>query len=387
VFAGLFWVKIKGTRAKAKEAPILVVVPHTSVIDAFPLMLMGIPTVVAKAEVHKTPIMGKLLDLTQPIYVRRDSASSRHNALKEIARRSHSIENWPQIAIFPEGTTTNYTGLAKFKIGAFYPGVPVQPVIVRWPNRCDTTTWAFDGTPAWKLLFLMFCQFMTHLELEYLPVYYPSEDEQNDPNVYASNVQSYLAGVLKIPATDYEYKHGVQLLEMRNSQLPNFLLKVRKLHKKLQAQMKTTEIEIVREALKKDMKWTANSKEVTALFRLNTETKAVKKLITLYDRSKTGTIDLREYLTHVFLLNSAISRDRIPMIIFMLYGENKIIECKSLITVLQNLFFIPEGRAEVMIEKATSENLERIDMACFERIMGKRLDFIKLFAMETCGEL
>ena len=34
----------------------------------------------------------------------------------------------PQVAIFPEGTTTNGTYLLNFKIGAFKPGLPVQPV-------------------------------------------------------------------------------------------------------------------------------------------------------------------------------------------------------------------------------------------------------------------
>jgi 1-acyl-sn-glycerol-3-phosphate acyltransferase len=34
----------------------------------------------------------------------------------------------PQVALFPEGTTTNGSYLLNFKVGAFKPGLPVQPV-------------------------------------------------------------------------------------------------------------------------------------------------------------------------------------------------------------------------------------------------------------------
>ena len=50
-----------------------------------------------------------------------------------------------QVALFPEGTTTNRKCLISFKTGAFQPGVPVQPVVVKWPNHFDCVTWAFVG--------------------------------------------------------------------------------------------------------------------------------------------------------------------------------------------------------------------------------------------------
>lgn len=50
-----------------------------------------------------------------------------------------------QIIIFPEGTCTNRSCLITFKPGAFYPGVPVQPVCIRYPNKLDTVTWTWEG--------------------------------------------------------------------------------------------------------------------------------------------------------------------------------------------------------------------------------------------------
>ena len=50
--------------------------------------------------------------------------------LEAIARRAQfaATGEGPQVALFPEGTTTNGTYLLNFKVGAFKPGLPVQPV-------------------------------------------------------------------------------------------------------------------------------------------------------------------------------------------------------------------------------------------------------------------
>lgn len=91
------------------------------------------------------PLHLELIDYTQPIYVCREDPDSRHNTIKEIIERANSKEDWPQILIFPEGTCTNRTSLIQFKPGAFYPGVPIQPVCVRYPNKNDTVTWTWEG--------------------------------------------------------------------------------------------------------------------------------------------------------------------------------------------------------------------------------------------------
>jgi lysophosphatidylcholine acyltransferase/lyso-PAF acetyltransferase len=90
----------------------------------------------------------ELIDYTQPIYVCREDPDSRHNTIKEIIERANSKEDWPQILVFPEGTCTNRTSLIQFKPGAFYPGVPIQPVLVRYPNKMDTVTWTWEGPDA-----------------------------------------------------------------------------------------------------------------------------------------------------------------------------------------------------------------------------------------------
>lgn len=95
--------------------------------------------------------------------------------------------------LFPEGTCTNRCALIKFKPGAFYPGVPVQPVLLKYPNKYDTFTWTWDGPGFFKLLWLTMVQFYSKCEIEFLPVYNPSEEEKQDANLYARNVRDVMA--------------------------------------------------------------------------------------------------------------------------------------------------------------------------------------------------
>ena len=61
-----------------------------------------------------------------------------------------------QVAIFPEGTCNNQRGLNVFKAGAFLPGVPVQPVVFRFPWRYMDPCYVRDGPNlAWLAIRLM----------------------------------------------------------------------------------------------------------------------------------------------------------------------------------------------------------------------------------------
>lgn len=135
----------------------------------------------------------ELIDLAQPIYVNREDHGSRTKTIQDILDRVNSPEDWPHILIFPEGTCTNRKSLIQFKPGAFYPGQNIQPVLIRYPNKSDTITmniWNPNfGATLWKTL----AQFHLFVEIEYLPVYTPSEEEIKDPQLYAKNVQQLMA--------------------------------------------------------------------------------------------------------------------------------------------------------------------------------------------------
>ncbi|XP_028175292.1 lysophosphatidylcholine acyltransferase-like [Ostrinia furnacalis] len=166
-------------------------------------------------------MVSELINYTQPVYVWRDDPNSRQNTIKEIIERATSKEDWPQVLIFPEGTCTNRSCLITFKPGGFYPGVPVQPVTIRYPNARDTVTWTWEGPGALKLLWLTLTQVHSSCEIEFLPVYYPSEEEKRDPKLYARNVRDVMAKALGIPVLDYTYDDCRLIARAKQLGIPN----------------------------------------------------------------------------------------------------------------------------------------------------------------------
>uniref|UniRef100_A0AAY5EWM9 EF-hand domain-containing protein n=1 Tax=Electrophorus electricus TaxID=8005 RepID=A0AAY5EWM9_ELEEL len=132
---GFLWIKVKGRQAGQNEAAVLAVAPHSGFLDMLVLCVAGLPTVVSRSENTKLPVIGALLEFNQSVLVSRKDPESRRKCVSQIKERLTSNGYWPQMLMFPEGTTTNGQALIKFKPGAFLAGVPVQPVLLRYPNR------------------------------------------------------------------------------------------------------------------------------------------------------------------------------------------------------------------------------------------------------------
>ena len=105
-------VKFKGQRAASNEARILVLLPHTTFIDSLAVFLLELPCIV----MAKTYFFTFMARPVQPITVDRRMENNKMQSFDVIKSRCNN-ESWPQILIFPEGTTTNGSGLVAFKLG------------------------------------------------------------------------------------------------------------------------------------------------------------------------------------------------------------------------------------------------------------------------------
>jgi len=202
---GFHWISTSGCQASPEEAPILVVGSHSSFFDSLAVIVMGGPSVVAKEETSHIPFWGSLIRCTQPVLVKRNDPNSRQGVINMIKDRTCPESGWQQVFIFPEGTCTNRTSLILFRLGAFIPGVPVQPICLRYSNSLDTVTWTWEGIGALKVLCWTLAQPHTSVQLEYLPPYVPNQLEKDDPKLFASNVRAVMAKQLNIPVTDCNY--------------------------------------------------------------------------------------------------------------------------------------------------------------------------------------
>ncbi|XP_056876644.1 lysophosphatidylcholine acyltransferase 1 isoform X1 [Takifugu flavidus] len=295
---GFHWIKVKGERAASSEAPILTVAPHSSYFDAIPVT-MTMCSIVAKQESSSIPVWGTLISYIRPVFVSRADQDSRRKTVEEIRRRAQSGGVWPQIMIFPEGTCTNRSGLILFKAGAFIPALPVQPVVLRYLNKLDTVTWTWRGPGAFRILWLTLCQLHNAMEIEYLPVYTPSEEEKENPSLFANNVRKVMAKALEVPLTDLSFEDREIILSEGELRIFDFssLLEFNHLVCRLGLRAETSEKqleELVRRARK--LQGDKMSLEDFAQFLKLPVTDTLTHIHRLFDQRAEGQIDIRHYV-------------------------------------------------------------------------------------------
>ncbi|MCL4127585.1 UNVERIFIED_CONTAM: hypothetical protein GTU68_036460 [Idotea baltica] len=358
---GFHWVGIKGRLASRAEAPILVVGPHSSFLDCVAVFWSKVPGLVNRIENLQLPFFGRYIDYTQPVYVWREDPNSRQNTILEIKRRVNSEDEWPQIMIFPEGTCTNRSCLITYKQGAFYPGVPVQPVVLRYPNKTDSITWTWDGPGAVKMLWVTLCQFHNYCEIEYLPVYNPSQAEIDDPWLYARNVRQVMADALDVPVVDYTYDdcrimHKAQL---KNLPCATGLIEFQKL-RQTYTNLKLKEVEGVLMDAFAAMALSGaevSLSDLSAYLRIPSSEATLAQLFNHYDKDGRGTFSFRDFVIYRSQFASEATSEKTVKWAFEIFdrgGEGRLAP-EAFAKALQAAIGLPEGPASEIFKEVDAE--------------------------------
>ncbi|XP_054426321.1 lysophosphatidylcholine acyltransferase 2 [Pteronotus mesoamericanus] len=321
-----FIVTVTGKIADPGEAPILVAAPHSSFFDGIACVVAGLPSLVSRNENVQVPLIGRLLRALQPVLVSRVDPDSRKNTINEIIRRATSGGEWPQILVFPEGTCTNRSCLITFKPGAFIPGVPVQPVLLRYPNELDTVTWTWQGYTFFQLCVLTFCQPFTKVEVEFLPVQAPSDEEKRDPVLFAGRVRNLMAQALGIPMTEHTYEDCRLMISAGQLTLPmeTGLVEFTKISRKLKLNWDS-----VRKHLDEYAAIASSSKggrigiEEFAEYLKLPVSDVLRQLFALFDRNHDGSIDFREYVIGLAVLCNPANTEEIIQVAFKLFDVDE----------------------------------------------------------------
>ncbi|XP_056135429.1 lysophosphatidylcholine acyltransferase 2 [Lampris incognitus] len=317
-----FRVVVKGKQVGSTEAPILAVAPHSTFFDGIVCIVAGLPSTVSRLENLATPIFGRFIRCLQPVLVSRQDPDSRKNTIREIDSRAKSGGHWPQVLIFPEGTCTNRSCLITFKQGAFIPGVPVQPVIMRYPNKLDTVTWTWQGFSAKTLLILTLSQLYTTVEIEFLPPQIPTEEEKKNAALFACTVRNIMAQALGVPVTDHTYEDCRLMISAGELTLP----------------MEAGLVEFTKVSRKLNLKWDSVKRELEGFAAMASSCKggritieefagflklpvnpALEQLFALFDRNGDGTIDFREYVIGVNILCRPANTEEVLRMAFQLF--------------------------------------------------------------------
>ncbi|GKC59241.1 hypothetical protein Tco_1086839 [Tanacetum coccineum] len=120
-----------------------------------------------------------------------DAGEVSQPVVNERIQEAHQDKLAPMMMLFTEGTTTNGDYILPFKTGTFLAKAPVLPIILKYPYERFSRAW--DSISGARHVILLMCQFVNYMTVTRLPVYYHSQEEKDDPKLYAENVRRWMA--------------------------------------------------------------------------------------------------------------------------------------------------------------------------------------------------
>jgi 1-acyl-sn-glycerol-3-phosphate acyltransferase len=123
-------------QGRVPDCPAILVANHVSHLD--PLVIASVTPLlpIAKAEIDKWPLIGRVGRYLGIMFVRRDSVVSGARVLRQALR---ALQQGVSVLNFPEGTTTFGSDVLPFKRGIFglaaMAGVPVIPIALRFEPK------------------------------------------------------------------------------------------------------------------------------------------------------------------------------------------------------------------------------------------------------------
>ncbi|XP_070038840.1 lysophospholipid acyltransferase LPEAT2 isoform X2 [Nicotiana tomentosiformis] len=331
---GYQWIGRKGKPAPREIAPV-VVSNHVSYIDPIFFFYELFPTIVASESHDSMPFVGtiiramqtsfdssfefwnpvysaseclvhisviKTLKLLMPspflqvIYVNRFSPTSRKHAVGEIKRKA-SCNQFPRVLLFPEGTTTNGRAIISFQLGAFIPGYPIQPVIVRYPHVHFDQSWG--NVSLGMLMFRMFTQFHNFMEVEYLPVVSPHENQKENAVRFAQRTGHAVSTALNVVQTSHSYGDVLLLakaLECNQENPSLYLVEMAAVEAAFHlSSLEAVEFLDVFLSMNPDSKGQVEIHDFLRVFRLKSCTLS-EKIFGFIDMQKSGKITFKQFL-------------------------------------------------------------------------------------------
>ncbi|RLN88675.1 hypothetical protein BBJ28_00009097 [Nothophytophthora sp. Chile5] len=388
---GYYWVPVKYPRHfDRRTMPRVIVSNHVSFLDGLFLFSLLSPSIAMKADVVKLPLISRIVQLIQPILIDRGSSGGRKRAVHDIAAHVANPRQ-PPLLLFPEGTTSNQQCLTKFKVGSFTMGVPCQPVVLRYPFRHFDVSWPPSVSGLYLALRLL-CQVYNRLEVEILPAYYPSEREQQDPELYAEGVRREMAKALGVPTTNHAFEDVAMLLRLGDYATQN-VVPVTDVSEVLSlTALKRGDVDRLVEHFRRrdlDQDGQLSMEELQALFPQD-DPSLVEQLFDLVDANDSGLIDFRELCLALRALNphdiskDGQSDDALSQFAFRLYDldDNGVIDAAELEQLLhfhQNFYGVPESSVTSALREATQAHVPNgagITFEAFEHIVERNPELL-----------
>lgn len=131
----------------ALNGPLMMVANHMSWLDITALHAARFCRFVSKADIKKWPFIGMLASGIGTLFIERES---RRDAMRVVHHMTQSLRSGDVLGVFPEGTTSDGTGILKFHANlvqaAIAADAPIQPVALQF---IDTITGKRSSAPCY----------------------------------------------------------------------------------------------------------------------------------------------------------------------------------------------------------------------------------------------
>ncbi|KRT83312.1 HLH domain-containing protein [Oryctes borbonicus] len=236
-----------------------------------------------------------------------------------------------------------------------------------------------------KLLWLTLSQVYSSCEIEFLPVYNPSDEEKRDPKLFAHNVRAVMAKALGVPVMDYTYDDCKLITRAKEMNLPNSnaLLEVQKIRHKLKLDDNRTEEYIVNSKLLCQNCSRLTFLEFANYLNVPCTDPLLQQLFRLYDKNSSGVIDFREYLLGVLGLpftRSIIDTVKIAFKIYDRTGQGKI-PAEDLAKILSHTLAMPYSEAVDTFQQVAKSETEFVTFEQLSAHLERKAEFASLFTI------
>lgn len=231
---------------------------------------------------------------------------------------------------------------------------------------------------------LTLSQLFTRVEVEFMPVYIPNDEEKKNPILFANAVRINMANALGLPVTDHTYEDCRLMITAGNLQLPmeTGLVEFTKISKKLKLDWDSIHQHLDEyAAIAVASKGGKIGIEEFANYLKLPISEPLRQIFALFDRNNDGNIDFREYVIGLTVLCNPANTKKILQTSFKLFDLDKdgFITKQELATVLQAAFGVPDLDVSRLFREIAGKKSEYISYKKFKKFALKHPEYAKLF--------